>query len=215
MREFVRLTKEGVVTQVVCGDARRVVLRKGATEPPGSKIPPESVQLVISSPPYGSAQKYVRASSLSLGWLRFASAEQLKHLEDKCIGREHFHKTNYARLRSTGVPSADRVLRKIAQRNSLRACISSTYLREMRVACRQMVAALKPGGYLVLIIGNNLVTRLPFFTNRYVTHMLLALGLELQAQLIDDIRSRGLMTKRNKTASVISREWVLVFRKPM
>jgi hypothetical protein len=30
---------------------------------------------------------------------------------------------------------------------------------------------------------------------------------------VDDIRSRGLMTKRNKTASVISREWVTVFRK--
>ena len=32
-------------------------------------------------------------------------------------------------------------------------------------------------------------------------------------KLIDDIQSYGLMTKRNKTADIISREWILVFKK--
>jgi hypothetical protein len=35
----------------------------------------------------------------------------------------------------------------------------------------------------------------------------------LELSLIDHIKSRGLMTKRNQTASVIAREAVLVFRK--
>lgn len=37
--------------------------------------------------------------------------------------------------------------------------------------------------------------------------------MKLQFKLIDDIKSYGLMTKRNKTASTISCEWVLVFKK--
>ena len=32
--------------------------------------------------------------------------------------------------------------------------------------------------------------------------------------LVDDIKSRGLMIKRNRTASIISRETVLIFEKP-
>jgi hypothetical protein len=38
-------------------------------------------------------------------------------------------------------------------------------------------------------------------------------GLSLELELIDDIRSRGLMTKRNKTAGLITREHILVFQK--
>jgi hypothetical protein len=38
-------------------------------------------------------------------------------------------------------------------------------------------------------------------------------GLSLIACFIDAIRSRGLMTKRNHTANVITREWVLIFAK--
>ena len=39
-------------------------------------------------------------------------------------------------------------------------------------------------------------------------------GLSLKLILVDDIKSRGLMTKRNRTASIISRETVLIFEKP-
>lgn len=179
------------------------------------RLSANSVQLIISSPPYGGAQKYIRASSLSLGWLRLARKNELRGLEENTIGREHFHKEKYAKLRLTRLDAADKVLATIATRNPLRACISSTYLREMRASFRQIFKVLKPGGYLVLVIGNNMVARLPFLTNDYLTQALRKRGLELHLRLIDDIKSRGLMTKRNKTASVISREWVLLFRKPL
>ena len=38
-------------------------------------------------------------------------------------------------------------------------------------------------------------------------------GFRTVLRLIDHIRSRGLMTKRNKTAGMITREWVFVFAK--
>ncbi len=213
VQELYEACGSGTKARVIDGDARALFKEQGARRD-HERVLTGSVQLVISSPPYGGAQKYIRASSLSLGWLRLAQATELRALEEKTIGREHFHKKKYERLQPTYVPAADRVLRKIARRDALRACISSTYLREMRSACGQMVRALKPGGYLVLVIGNNLVARIPFLTSRYLTHVLRNFGLELQLRLIDDIKSRGLMTKRNKTASVISREWVLLFRKP-
>ncbi|MBN3129922.1 hypothetical protein H4F63_21280 [Pectobacterium brasiliense] len=53
----------------------------------------EKPSLIITSPPYGSAQKYIRSSSLSLNWLGFTEPENLIKLEDISIGREHAHST--------------------------------------------------------------------------------------------------------------------------
>jgi len=51
--------------------------------------------LIITSPPYAGAQKYIRSSSLSLGWLGLAPDNKLRKLEGLNIGREHFHKSDY------------------------------------------------------------------------------------------------------------------------
>ena len=40
-----------------------------------------------------------------------------------------------------------------------------------------------------------------------------ALGLEVRVRLVDTIKVRGLMTKRNNTVDMISREYVLLLRK--
>jgi len=83
----------------------------------------------------------------------------------------------------------------------------------MLEALGESIRVLKDGGYLVIIIGNNTVCGRPFDTQDYFTEYVLSQGLSLEFKLIDDIKSYGLMTKRNKTASRISSEWILVFKK--
>ena len=77
----------------------------------------------------------------------------------------------------------------------------------------EAVRTLKSNGFLILIVGNNHVCGKEFRTQEYLSAICQQLGLEVVFKLIDDIRSYGLMTKRNKTASIITREWILVFRK--
>jgi hypothetical protein len=76
-----------------------------------------------------------------------------------------------------------------------------------------MHRVLTPGGHLVLVAANNRLCDREFRTQDYLRRVAEDLGFELALRLVDDIRSRGLMTKRNETASMIAREWVLVFRK--
>jgi DNA modification methylase len=172
-----------------------------------------SIDLIITSPPYLGAQKYVRASSLSLGWLGATAHETLRQLEDQNIGREHFSLSKVANLPSTGLSSADERIRQIAGINPLRALIAATYLAEMRAALTEAVRVLRPRGYLVLIAANNFVCGKEFMTQRYLQQLLEELGLKTRLRLIDAIKSRGLMTRRNATASVITREWALVLEK--
>jgi len=170
------------------------------------------VDLIITSPPYGSAQKYVRASGLGLQWLDLAE-DGLRPLERKIIGREHFDATEQAKHYSLPPKSAVAILKKIESRNPLRAHIAGKFLDEMRLALAQSVRQLNNGGHLVLVLGNNIVCGELFDTKRYMVEICEDLGLTLQLVLIDHIKSRGLTTKRHSTASVIPYEWILLFKK--
>ncbi len=172
-----------------------------------------SVDLVITSPPYAGAQKYVRSSSLCLGWLGLASTNQLKPLENESIGREHLSSYLVKQAPVTSVPGANLVLENVRRTNPTRAAIAATYINEMESALTEMSRVLRIGGRIVLIIGNNVVCGQEFMSSEYLSEILQRLGFRLELALIDDIKSRGLMTKRNKTANLISREWVLIFRK--
>ncbi|WP_345954774.1 DNA methyltransferase [Mucilaginibacter sp. PAMB04168] len=195
---------------IISNDARNLTTDIGSSE----KMLDGSVSLIISSPPYAGAQKYIRSSSLNLGWLNMVYDEcTLKDLDAQNIGRENYKKSEYVNFRATGIVEADILLQKIYKINPLRAHIAGNYLREMREAFKEAYRVLKSGGYIVLVVGNNQVCGLEFETQQYLKLILEDLGMTTVLRLIDDIQSYGLMTKRNKTANVITREWVLVLKK--
>ena len=207
--EFGHLYKKHMNVECVGNDARHLIDPKT-----NETLENESVELIITSPPYAGAQKYIRSSSLSLGWLDLCKSTELKNLEKETIGREHFPKQISCNLTLTGVKPADRLLRKVYKINPLRACIASFYIREMKASMEEMFRVLKPGGHIVLVIGNNKICGYDFLSSDYLTELLANLGAEILVSLVDSIPSRVLTTKRAKTASVINTETVLVFRKP-
>jgi len=201
------LTKT-IHSNIFSTDARNLIY------PNGSKLRSNSVQLYISSPPYSGAQKYIRSCSLSLGWLGMTEEETvLRKLEEKSIGREHYSIKEFFELKKTGIKNADLLLEKIHKKYPQRAHIAINYLIEMHDSFIEAVRVLKRNGYFILIIGNNQICGHEFNTQEYLSTILENLGLKLVFKLIDDIRSYGLMTKRNKTASIITREYILVFQK--
>lgn len=195
-------------------DARRLTAGIGERDIRTQRLRAGSIRLAITSPPYAGAQKYIRSSSLSLGWLGLCRSDELRTLEDSNIGREHFPASAYRTFVPTGIGQADDVLAAVARSNPLRAHIAATYLREMRTVLTELVRVLEPSGHLALIVGNNMVCGRRFRTADYLASIAQELGLERRLVLIDDIRSRGLMTKRNRTADVITQEWVFLLRKP-
>lgn len=196
--------------KVISNDARNLTESLKST----SVLANNSVDLIISSPPYAGAQKYIRASSLNLGWLNFINTDRsLKELDDLNIGRENYKKLDCNTFTPTGLKKADNLLKKIHLINPVRAHIAGNYLIEMRSALTEAVRVLKTGGYFVLVVANNQVCGMEFRTQEYLQQIIEDLGLTVILRLIDDIKSYGLMTKRNKTASIITREWVLVFKK--
>jgi DNA modification methylase len=198
-----------IQSNIVAKDARYITENLESNK----LIPDESINLIITSPPYAGAQKYIRSSSLNIGWLEFCEPEGLRKLDNFNIGRENYSKNELIEI-ITGIESADKLISEVSLINKTRAHIVGNYLIEMKEALNESVRLLKKNGYLVLIIGNNKVCNFEFNTQHYLSEYLVNnCGLTLIFKLIDDIKSYGLMTKRNKTADIISREWILVFKK--
>ena len=172
-----------------------------------------SVDTVITSPPYLGAQKYIRASSLNLLCLGLADSSRLSDLTSASIGREHFRQTEYDSPLATGLSEADSLIEDCRAINPLRAHLAATYLEDMRSSIKEVSRLLRPGGAFVLIAGGNTLCGLAFPTPRYLKQLCLEQHLTLELQLVDAIRSRGLMTRRNRKASPIATESVMVFRK--
>ena len=210
------LCGESNISGVVVGsDARDLRDERGLIGPVGRRLRAGSVDLIITSPPYLGAQKYIRASSLSLGWLNLVGNRTLREIEDENIGREHFPVETYVKSLQTGMPEADAVISRIREQSPLRAHIAATYLIEMCAAIEECVRILKPGGYFVLVAANNRVCGAEFHTQEYLQSIAKRQDLALRLRLSDAIKARGLMTRRNTTSGLIESESVFLFQKPV
>ena len=180
----------------------------------GIKLSDNSVQLTITSPPYGSAQKYVRASSLSLNWLSLCEPDHLADLEGCSIGREHLSaKRGGMGEAFNGSSRFKHLLEEVRQRNPSRSLITETYLKEMTAALAELYRVTAAGGHVVIVIGNNTVAGLRLENDNYIIEVMQGLGFDLELALADRIHSRGLMTVRNKNAGLICDETILMFKK--
>lgn len=197
-----------IAARAVGDDARSLLDEEGGPLGAGT------VDLVVTSPPYGSAQKYVRSMSLSLNWLGLASPQQLSLIEQATIGREHLpqhvavaeHLPKFSR-------SFELFLRKVSKIHPLRARINRTYLSELRSSLREISRVVAIGGHAVIVIGNNTVCGLAMATDRFIAECMDEFGMSLELHLHDRIKSRGLLTKRNGGTAAIARESILVFKK--
>ena len=177
-----------------------------------SHSPSRRCSLVMTSPPYLGAQKYVRATSLSLNWLRLTDPRSLRVLERATLGREHINKDEYISF-AGAPPNIQPTLTEIARVNPLRAQITAHYIADLRRFFRQLPCWLTPNGHCVLVIGPNTVCGRLFDTPALVITLAREYGLSLTVELVDRIRSRGLMTRRNRNAAIVLHEHVLVFKR--
>ena len=95
------------------------------------------MDLILTSPPYAGAQKYVRSTSLSLGWLDLAASSGLRKLESKTIGCEHYPTSELESFLPTGVVSADDLLAQVYTEYPLRAHIAGSFCARCEQACRR------------------------------------------------------------------------------
>ena len=176
-------------------------------------IPDECIPLVITSPPYGSAQKYTRTTRLEMLWLGLADVKAIEELDKASIGTERVSHKEYNELARTGYGEIDTTLEQVYEKSPYRAGLVSSYFREMLRVINEIKRVLIPNGTLILVVGNNTAAGIPIPNHKFLALIAESIGFNKELLLRDPVRSRGMITKRHATAGMVTDDWVLVLRK--
>ena len=145
--------------QVYRGDARHL------------QVGDDTVDLIVTSPPYANAIDYMRAHKFSLVWLG-EPITALSELRSTYIGTE---KTGAHPLQSFGKVSRE-VLTEIMRRDEKKARVMSMYLRDMSLVFSEMLRVLNPGRCAVVVVGSSTMRGLDVRTHDCLAEVAASVG---------------------------------------
>lgn len=148
------------------GDARSLPLSK------------QSVDLVLTSPPYLNAIDYMRCSKFTLVWMGY-SIDELRRIRASSVGTEV----------GNGAPQDEPAIRDIMRDLKLRpqlrsgdGAVLARYIDDMRLSLSETARVLVPGGKAIYVVGENTV-RGTFIRNAIVVSAVAeSVGLKLFAR---------------------------------
>ena len=188
-------------------DTPATVLSRSALD---MQLPDKHIDLIITSPPYCGAQKYVRTFRLELLLLGH-TPDEIALLDRSTLGTERPGPELIVHPRE--LPNAQQMLiGAVAQRNPRRAKMLELYLKGLFEFAFETKRVLKSDGNAFLTFGVSHFSGIPVDLAHCFSELAECAGLTVFRRFTDTIPSRGLITKRNHTASVIATEHVLWIR---
>ena len=134
-------------------------------------LPTESIDLIVTSPPYANAIDYMRAHKFSLVWFGHTTGA-LSALRGRYIGSEKFD----PRYTEDLAPKAQATVQRLEQRDASKSRILRKYLLEMKEVLSEMNRVLKPGKAAVIVVGPSLMRGLEISTHEYLAEIGETLG---------------------------------------
>lgn len=119
---------------------------------PSEAIAPGSVDLVVTSPPYGDSRTtvaYGQFCRLASQWLGFAEASRV---DSMLMGGGRI-----AHIPQFGLPPLDGVIASIARKDERRACEVASFFQDYRASIGHVASVIARGGYACYVVGNRTV----------------------------------------------------------
>lgn len=213
------MVEEKIKVEIIWDDARDIKfsrLAEGGRIIKNATICPldsASIDFIITSPPYLTAQKYIRTHKLELLWLGLLTEKELLGLDKELIGTEKVSLKQLDFSKHLGIKSIDCLIKWSITVSPERAALVYRYFQDMQQAISEMYRVLKNDAYAILVVGNNTVLEKKVETYRLLTDIAASVGFREILVLKDDIRSRGMITKRHNSGGLIKEEYVIVLRK--
>ena len=113
-------------------------------------LPADSIDLIITSPPYANAIDYVRAHKFSLVWFGY-DIKSLSDLRRRYVGAE-------VRLKGEGhlqSETGSRTIRDVGERDPRRAGVIAHYFDEMTTSLGEMYRVLRRGRAAIIVVGSS------------------------------------------------------------
>jgi len=196
-----------ISSKVFCMDAREI------------PVADNSVDLIVTSPPYVTSYEYADLHQLTALWLEYT--RDLSDFRKRFIGTSYHSKKDLV-LNST---LAERIKNDLSERDNKIAKEVSTYFSEMNQVFIEMKRILKKGGKTCIVIGNTRLKGVEILNAEVFIEQLQNLGLKMIDVIKREIPSKNLPSIRdNKTGrfaginnknkvSVYPTEYILIMEK--
>ncbi|OFV93513.1 MAG: hypothetical protein A3F68_06260 [Acidobacteria bacterium RIFCSPLOWO2_12_FULL_54_10] len=177
----------------------------------------DSVQLIVTSPPYANAIDYMRAHKFSLVWFG-EDIDGLSTLRSTYIGSEKTGVPNTPDLPS----SVCRAVDKLKEVDSKKSRVLAKYFADMRLALGEMVRVLEPGRCCIVVVGPSTMRGQTIKTHELLSDIGNEVGfetLDIAERKLD--RNRRMLPaafRRNHNSQIESRmheEYIIGFLKPL
>ncbi|MDR2191757.1 MAG: hypothetical protein LBO62_02595 [Endomicrobium sp.] len=167
-------------SRVVCGDARKIPVKNN------------SVDLIVTSPPYVTSYEYADLHQLSALWL-----EYIKDLSDF---RKLFIGTSCCGENKTDVNSlfARQIIENLELQDKKTAKETAKYFSDMNQVFVEMKRILKKGGKTCIVIGNTSLKKVEVLNAEVFTEQLLNLGFKIIDIIKREIPSKNLPSVRDE-----------------
>ncbi len=157
-----KLKVNGTRTTVVRGDARAMPL------------PDESVDLIVTSPPYANAIDYMRAHKFSLVWLG-EPVKDLSGLRATYIGSERVGQKVYDALPK----GPETVVSELAERDRSKAAVLRKYFLDMKSVFAEMYRVLHRDSPAIAVVGTSVMRGLNVQTHRCLADIAAGIGFDV------------------------------------
>lgn len=134
----------------------------------------ESIDLIVTSPPYANAIDYMRAHKFSLVWSG-KKIQDLTELRSRYIGSERLGDLQPQYLGE----HSEKIIRLLTDRDKKKAAILRKYLTEMRSVISEMYRVLQKDSAAIIVIGTSTMRDLDIETHLCLADIAQAIGFEL------------------------------------
>ncbi|MCY3692689.1 MAG: DNA methyltransferase [Chloroflexi bacterium] len=161
-------------SRIVAGDARDLPL------------PTDSVDLIVTSPPYANALDYMRAHKFSLAWLG-DPIPSLTDLRAQYIGSESTGKRAEQSAPAELPALVQAVVDDLAEKDAPKSRVLRRYFVDMHAAIGEMTRVLRPGAAAVIVVGPSMMRGMLIPTHQCLADIAAAAGLG-----VVDVKPRNL-----------------------
>ena len=173
----------------------------------------ESIDLVVTSPPYGDSRTtvaYGQFSRLANQWLGFEDASRV---DCKLMGGtpKDIHRTGFSLL--------DKTIRQIEAKDPKRARDVFGFYSDYAKSIKNVAAKIKRGGHACYVVGNRRVKDTPLPTDAITRNMFAAQGFRHVATHVRNIPNKRMPSQNSPTnrvgkkATTMTREYIVVIQK--
>ncbi len=177
----------------------------------------DSIQLIITSPPYANAIDYMRAHKFSLVWFG-EDMDSLSTLRSTYIGSEKTGKLDASDLPG----SVWRVVERLKAVDDKKGRVLAKYFADMRPALCEMFRVLEPGRCCVVVVGPSTMRGQTIRTHELLADVGNQIGFETvdiaERKLDRDRRMLPVAFRRNHNSQIESRmheEYIIGLLKPV